>query len=112
MEDLFDEYGINDNQEKKKKLGKYTDQQTELEWKVFNEFEEGTTFTGFKKALIEDYPAAQMAGKGMLAALNKVCRENSRLAKGDYAKLKALTCSFGAQQKLLMALPVLVSNRD
>ena len=112
MEDLFDEYGINDNQEKKKKLGKYTDQQTEFEWKAFNEFEEGKTFADFKKALIEDYPEAQMAGKGTLAALNKVCKENSRLAEGDYAELKTLTRSFRAQQKLLMAPPVLVSNRE
>ena len=112
MEDLFEEYGIRDDQEKKKKLGKYADQQTEFEWKAFNEFDDTSTFVEFKKALIDDYPDAQMAGKGTLTALKKVCKENSKLLESDYAELKALTRSFRAQQKLLMTPPVLVSNRE
>ncbi|EDQ99030.1 uncharacterized protein LACBIDRAFT_335402 [Laccaria bicolor S238N-H82] len=32
MEDLFTEHGIDDDQEKKKQLGRYTDQMTEFEW--------------------------------------------------------------------------------
>jgi len=112
MEDLFEEYGIRNDQEKKKKLGKYADQQTEFEWKAFNEFDENISFADFKKALIDDYPDAQMAGKGTLTALKIVCKENSKLLESDYAELKALTRSFRAQQKLLLAPPVLVSNRE
>jgi hypothetical protein len=112
MEDLFEEYGIRNDQDKKKKLGKYADQQTEFEWKAFKEFEDGVEFADFKKALIDDYPEAQMAGKGTLTALRKVCRENSKLMESDYAELKTLIRSFKAQQKLLMAPPVLVSNRE
>jgi len=112
MEDLFEEYGIRNDQDKKKKLGKYTDQQTEFEWKAFKEFEDGVDFAEFKKALIDDYPEAQMARKGTLTALKNVCRENSRLLEGDYAQLKTLIRSFRAQQKLLLVPPILVSNRE
>jgi len=112
MEDLFEEYGIRNDQEKKKKLGKYANQQTEFEWKAFNEFDENCTFADYKKALIDDYPDAQMAGKGTLTVLKNVCRENSKLLESDYAELKTLTRSFRAQQKLLMTPPVLVSNRE
>jgi len=83
MEDLFEEYGIHNDQDKKKKLGKYADQQTEFEWKAFKEFEDGIDFAEFKEALIDDYPEAQMAGKGTLTALKNVYRENSRLLEGD-----------------------------
>jgi len=112
MEDLFEEYGICNDQDKKKKLGKYADQQTEFEWKAFREFEDGIDFAEFKKALIDDYPEAQMARKGTLTALKNVCRENSRLLEGNYAQLKTLIRSFRAQQKLLPVPPVLVSNRE
>ena len=44
MEDLFEEYGIHNDQDKKKKLGKYADQQTQFEWKAFKEFEDGVDF--------------------------------------------------------------------
>jgi len=112
MEDLFEEYGILSDQEKKKKLGKYADQQTEFEWKAFKEFEDGIEFAEFKKALIDDYPEAQMARKGALTALKNVCRENSRLLEGNYTQLKTLIRSFRAQQKLLLVPPRLVSNRE
>jgi len=112
MEDLFEEYGIHNDQDKKKKLGKYADQQTEFEWKAFKEFEDGIDFAEFKKALIDDYPEAQMARKGTLTALKNVCRENSRLLEGDYTQLKTLIRSFRAQQQLLLVPPILVSNRE
>jgi hypothetical protein len=112
MEDLFEEYGIHDDQNKKKKLGKYADQQTEFEWKAFDQYADDHTFADFKKALIDDYPEAQMAGKGTLTTLKKVCKENSKLLESDYPELKNLTRSFRAQQKLLMTPPVLVSNRE
>jgi len=68
MEDLFEEYGIHNDQDKKKKLGKYADQQTEFEWKAFKEFEDSINFSEFEKALIDDDPDSQMAGKGTLTA--------------------------------------------
>jgi len=97
---------------RKKKLGKYTDQQTEFKWKPFKEFEDSVDFAEFKKALINDYPEAQMARKGTLTALKNVCRENSRLLEGNYAQLKTLIHSFRAQQRLLLIPPMLVSNRE
>jgi hypothetical protein len=112
MEDHFYYYGIRNDQDKKKKLSKYADQQTEFEWKAFDQYADDHTFADFKKALIDDYPKAQMAGKGTSTTLKKVCKEISKLLESDYSELKNLTCSFRAQQKLLMAPPVLVSNRE
>ena len=54
MEDLVKEYGICNGQEKKKKLSKCTDQQTEFKWKAFNEFADKLTFAELKE-LIDDY---------------------------------------------------------
>ncbi|KIK05340.1 hypothetical protein K443DRAFT_130488 [Laccaria amethystina LaAM-08-1] len=71
MEDHFYYYGIRNDQDKKKKLGKYADQQTEFEWKAFDQYADDHTFADFKKALIDDYPKAQMAGKGTSTTLKK-----------------------------------------
>ncbi|EDR06400.1 uncharacterized protein LACBIDRAFT_328727 [Laccaria bicolor S238N-H82] len=94
MEDLFAEYGINSDVEKKKKLGKYTDQQTEFEWKAFKTFEDGS-FDEFKKALIADYPDAGNAGKGTLTGL----RAGTTKITHGAASTGCLTDSFADQVK-------------
>jgi len=88
MEDLFEEYGICNDQDKKKKLGKYADQQTEFEWKAFKEFEDGIDFAEFKKALIVNYPEAQMTGKGTLTALNNRDSQSRRFTRDSQCDSK------------------------
>ncbi|EDR00178.1 uncharacterized protein LACBIDRAFT_334420 [Laccaria bicolor S238N-H82] len=94
MEDLFAEYGINSDVEKKKKLGKYTDQRTEFEWKAFKTFED-SSFDKFKKALIADYPDARNAGKGTLTGL----RAGTTKITHGAASTGCLTDSFADQVK-------------
>lgn len=112
MEDLFKEYGVDGDQMKKKYLGKYTDQKTEFEWRAFDTYDQSSTYEEFKKALIDDYPEAKMAGKGTLLNLRKICKEHQRIHVDDFAELKSLTRSFKAEQKLLLKPPALVSNRE
>lgn len=112
MEDLFKEYGVDNDQDKKRTLGKYTDQKTEFEWRAFDTYGSESTYDEFKTALIDDYPEAKMAGKGTLANLRKICKEYQRIHIDDFAELKGLTRSFKAEQKLLLKPPALVSNRE
>jgi len=63
-------------------------------------------------ALIDDYPEAKMAGKGTLSNLRKICKEHQCIHVNDFSKLKSLTRSFKAEQKLLLKPPALVSNRE
>lgn len=112
MEDLFKEHDIEDDQAKKRHLGRYTDQKTEFEWRAFDTYDPTSTYEEFKTALIDDYPEAKMAGKGTLANLRKICKEHQRLHVDDINELKSLTRSFRAEQKLLLKPPALVSNRE
>ncbi|EDR07192.1 uncharacterized protein LACBIDRAFT_328208 [Laccaria bicolor S238N-H82] len=107
MEDLFTEHGINDDQEKKKQLGRYTDQKTEFEWRAFNTFAPEVEYKEFKQVLINDYPEAKMAGKGTLANLRKICKDHQCINIDDFIALKNLTRSFWAEQKLLLMPPAL-----
>ena len=112
MEDLFKEHDIEDDQAKKRYLGRYTDQKTEFEWRAFDTYDPSSTDEEFKTALIDDYPEAKMAGKGTLENLRKICKEHQRLHIDDINELKSLTRSFRAEQKLLLKPPALVSNRE
>ncbi|EDR02091.1 uncharacterized protein LACBIDRAFT_332715 [Laccaria bicolor S238N-H82] len=110
MEDLFTEHGINDDQEKKKQLGRYTDQMTEFEWQAFDTFAPEIEYKEFKQALIDDYPEAKNAGKGTLANLRKICNDHQRIDIDDIVALKSLTRGFRAEQKLLLVPPALLSR--
>ncbi|EDQ98515.1 uncharacterized protein LACBIDRAFT_335892 [Laccaria bicolor S238N-H82] len=112
MEDLFTEHGIDDDQEKKKQLGRYTDQMTEFEWRAFDMFAPEIEYKEFKQALIDDYPEAKNAGKGTLANLRKICNDHQRIDIDNIVALKSLTRGFRAEQKLLLVPPALVSNRE
>jgi len=112
MEDLFKEYAVSEDQAKKRYLGKYTDQKTEFEWRAFDTYDSSSSYEEFKAALIDDYPEAKMAGKGTLSNLRKICKEHQCIHIDDFAKLKSLTRSFKAEQKLLLKPPALVSNRE
>ncbi|KIJ92053.1 hypothetical protein K443DRAFT_135363 [Laccaria amethystina LaAM-08-1] len=110
MEDIFKEYGVDDDQDKKRYLGKYTDQMTEYEWRAFETYDSSSSYEEFKAALIDDYPEAKMAGKGTLSNLRKICKEHQCIHVDDFAELKSLTRSFKAEQQLLLNPPALVEH--
>ena len=112
MEDLFKEHDIEDDQAKKRHLGRYTDQKTECEQRAFDTYDPSSPYEDFKTALIDDYPEAKMAAKGTQANLRKFCKEHQPLHVDNINELQSLTRSFRAEQKLLLKPPVLVSNRE
>ncbi|SJL14301.1 uncharacterized protein ARMOST_17757 [Armillaria ostoyae] len=63
MEDLFSDYSITDNNEKKRKLVRYADAHTKEEWQALEEYDNGT-FTEFKEAILKNYPEAADAETG------------------------------------------------
>ena len=70
MEDWFVEDGVTDNKELKKKLVRYTDVDTEQQWKAFETFSNGT-FEDFKKAILASYPKARELTKGSVETLKR-----------------------------------------
>ncbi|PBK83811.1 hypothetical protein ARMGADRAFT_944507 [Armillaria gallica] len=63
MEDLFSDYSITDDDEKKKKLVRYTGAHTEEEWQVLEKYD-GGTFTEFKDVILKNYPEVADAETG------------------------------------------------
>ncbi|PBK86097.1 hypothetical protein ARMGADRAFT_940958 [Armillaria gallica] len=62
MEDLFSDYSITNN-DKKKKLMRYTDAHTEEEWQALEEYD-GGIFAKFKNVILKNYPEAADAETG------------------------------------------------
>ena len=96
---LVQKHDIEDDQAKKRHLGRYTDQKTEFEWRAFHTYDPSSTYEELKTALIDDYPEAKMAGKGTLENLRKFCKEHQCPHVDNINELKSLTRSFRAEQK-------------
>jgi len=82
MEDWFVEEGINADADKKKKTVRYTDVETEDQWKASSKFDNGT-FDLFKKQVIACYPRAVDIAKGSVAGLKKKIKQIG-LVSADY----------------------------
>ncbi|KAK0446598.1 uncharacterized protein EV420DRAFT_1648031 [Desarmillaria tabescens] len=68
MEDLFSDCSITDDAERKKQLVRYADADTEEEWKLLDEYDNGT-FAKFKEAIVKNYPEAQDVESGTVNRL-------------------------------------------
>ncbi|SJL18622.1 uncharacterized protein ARMOST_22219 [Armillaria ostoyae] len=82
MEDLFSDYSITDDDEKKKKLVRYTDARTEEEWQALEEYDNGT-FAEFKEAVLKNYPEAADAETGTWERLTRISRKFSNLGADE-----------------------------
>ncbi|SJL18730.1 uncharacterized protein ARMOST_22329 [Armillaria ostoyae] len=111
MEDLFSDYSITDDDEKKKKLVRYTDARTEEEWQVLEEYDNGT-FAEFKEAVLKNYPEAADAETGTWERLTRISRKFSNLGadkRESYLKFKR---RFLTEAKKLQKPPAPVTNRE
>jgi hypothetical protein len=52
MEDLWQEAGVVDDDQKKRMIGRYADTASEDEWAAFKTYKRGTTWEDFKRELI------------------------------------------------------------
>lgn len=58
IEDWFADEGIQGDADKKRRIVKYLDPDSESQWKALTQFSDGT-FTNFKKAVMASYPRAE-----------------------------------------------------
>ncbi|PPQ76705.1 hypothetical protein CVT24_010887, partial [Panaeolus cyanescens] len=78
MEELFTEFGITDARDKMKKIVRYTDRETEDQWKALPAYGTGD-WEKFKKELIKSYPKAREVEKGSLRRLDEAARKYKNL---------------------------------
>ena len=112
MEDLWELAGITDDEEKKKSIGKYADQDSEEEWNAFENFAPGNSWEAFKEELLENYPEAAAAERGTPARIREVCSEYKNIRLGDLTTLYQFRRAFLAEAKKLTKEPRIVSNRE
>ncbi|KAK0222785.1 hypothetical protein EDD85DRAFT_796301 [Armillaria nabsnona] len=111
MEDLFSDYSITDDDEKKKKLVRYMDAHTEEEWQALEEYDSGT-FAEFKDTILKNYPEAADVETGTWERLTCISRKFSNLGADEcelYLKFKR---RFLTEAKKLQKPPALVMNRE
>lgn len=111
MEDLFVKHGITSDIDKVTTLGKYADAASEAEWQHLDSYETHI-WVDFRRELINSYVEACDIERGSLKALQKICRENRKIATADLSDLMALKRAFRVEVKKLQKDPPLLSNRE
>ncbi|SJL17281.1 uncharacterized protein ARMOST_20828 [Armillaria ostoyae] len=111
MEDLFSNYSITDDDEKKKKLVRYTAAHTKEEWQALDEYDSGT-FAEFKEAVLKNYPEAADAETGIWERLTCIVCKFSNLGADEHESYLKFKCRFLTEAKKLQKPPALVMNRE
>ena len=112
MEDLWQDAGIVDDEEKKCSLGKYEDQESEEEWRGLDTFAKGISWEEFKEELIVNYPEAAEAERGTPARIRQLCRDTKGINLGDLAALYAFRRAFIAEVKKLSRDTPAMADRE
>lgn len=111
LEELFIKYNVEDDQEKIRYLGAYTDARTEKEWEAMASFEAGV-FADHKKEIIDSYPEASNEARGSMKELKRVRDSFSGITCQDLTKLQSYKRAFVAEAKKLQKVPALLSNHE
>ncbi len=112
MEDWFADDGLKDDGEKKKRLVKYLDADSEIQWKALPSFSAGT-FEEFKAEAMSSYPAAEEVMKGSVAALKRKLKRLGPIASDERDDLLALVRVMTAEvMKLKKITPPIHTNRE
>ncbi|KAK0431783.1 hypothetical protein EV421DRAFT_1911566 [Armillaria borealis] len=111
MEDLFSDYSITDDDEKKKKLVRYTDACTEEEWQALDEYDNGT-FAEFKEVVLKNYPEVADTETGTWERLMRIARKFSNLGADEHESYLKFKHRFLTEAKKLQKPPVLVTNHE
>jgi len=112
MEDWFADDGLKEDGEKKKRLVKYLDADSEIQWKALPSFSSGT-FAEFKAEAMSSYPAAEEVMKGSVAALKRKLKRIGPIATDERDDLLALVRVMTAEvMKLKKITPPIHTNRE
>ena len=98
--------------EKKESIGKYANQKSKEEWGALKAFNEVYTWDEFKKELLDNYPEASAAERGMPARIWQIVWEADNIKLEDTVKLYSYWRAFLAEANKLMKPPVVMSNRE
>jgi hypothetical protein len=112
MEDWFADDGLVNDGEKKKRIVKYLDADSEIQWKALPSFSTGT-FEEFKAEAMSSYPAAEEVMKGSVAALKRKLKRLGPIASDERDDLLALIRVMTAEvMKLKKITPPIHTNRE
>ena len=111
MEDWFEEDGLGD-QDKKKKIVKYLDADSETQWKALSKFRNGT-YAEFRAQVMRSYPKAEEVMKGSMTALRRKLKKHGPIAADEKDELLALVRMMNAEvAKLNDIKPPIHTNRE
>ena len=112
MEDWFSDEGITDGDDKKRRIVKYLDADSEIQWKALPKFLSGT-FDEFKAEVMSSYPAAEEVMKGSVAALKRKIKRIGPIATDERDDLLSLIRIMTAEvMKLKRIAPPIHTNRE
>ena len=112
MEDWFAEEEVATDDEKKKRIVKYLDADSEIQWKAFSKFENGS-FEEYKAQVMASYPKAEDVMKGSMTALNRKVKQMGPIDVDERDVLLNLVRIMTAEVKKLKAItPPIHTNRE
>src|SRR5258707_13105437 len=112
MEDWFADEGITSNSDKKRRIVKYLDADSEIQWKALSKFTDGT-FEEFEKEVMASYPKAEEIMKGSVSALKKKIKKLGPITVEERDELLSLIRTMPAELlKLKTIQPPININRE
>jgi len=112
MEDWFADESITDDQDKKRRIVRYLDPDSESQWKALSKFDKGT-FVEFQSQVMASYPKAEEIMKGSVTALKRKIREIGPVCPKDRDDLLSLIRIMTAEVlKLKQIQPPIHTNRE
>ncbi|KAJ7088179.1 hypothetical protein C8R44DRAFT_649685, partial [Mycena epipterygia] len=107
VDDIIALAQITDDEEKKRLLTSYLPAKKRETWRELTEYAAGTSYTGFKKAVLKVYPEVQEDLDGTLEELEELCAENRNIRRTDEGKLTRFGMRFRALVKKLSKAPAI-----
>jgi hypothetical protein len=112
VEDWFLDEEIIDENEMKKRIVKYLDADSEVQWKALSTFATGT-YEEFKNQVMASYPAAEEVMKGSVTALQRKIKKIGPVPADDRDELLSLVRIMTAEiMKLKKITPPIHTNRE
>jgi hypothetical protein len=112
MEDWFLDEDIEEDVDKKRRIVRYLDADSESQWKALATFADGT-FENFKTEVMASYPKAEEVMKGSVSALRKKAKNLGPVEVENRDELLALVRVMNAEVvKLKKISPPIHTNRE
>lgn len=112
IEEWFSDDGITGDADRKKRVVRYLDADSEIQWKAFSKFENGT-YAEFKDQVMKSYPKAEEVMKGSMTALKRKLKKLGMIATDERDELLGLIRVMTAEvAKLKKITPPIHTNRE